>query len=111
MNTINFDQLYQSLLTGAESIAKTSFLQYFNQAKSDGTATLESMKDNLQLWTTAVQTGAMTAEDLSYLVKEQADLDKMIALKQAGLAEVQLDAFKNALVNLVIGTIASVIKV
>jgi hypothetical protein len=111
MNTINFDQLFQTLQTGVESIAKESFQNYYNQAKADGQSARDSMKTNLQNWTAEVGNGALTAEDLEFLLKEEDALDEMIALKQAGLGQVQLDKFKNALISLVVNTLTGLIKV
>jgi len=111
MSTINFDQLFQTLETGVASIAKQSFQDYYDAAKADGQSALENMKTNLQNWTTEVESGALTAEDLEFLLKEEADLDEMTALKQAGLAEVQIDKFKDALISLVVNTLTGFIKV
>jgi hypothetical protein len=111
MGNINFDELYQQLQTNVISIAKASFQSYFDQAKSDGQFALENMKENLQNWTAEVQSGALTTDDLAFLLKSEESLDEMTALKQAGLAEVQIDKFKGAIINLVIGTITNLIKV
>jgi hypothetical protein len=111
MSTINFDQLFQTLETGVVSIAKESFQNYYNQAKADGQSALDSMKTNLQNWTAEVENGALTAEDLEFLLKEEGSLDEMIALKQAGLAEVQVDKFKAAIISLVVNTLTGLIKV
>ena len=111
MNTINFDQLFQTLETGVATIAKESFQNYYDQAKADGQSALVSMKTNLQNWTAEVENGALTTEDLEFLLKEEGALDEMIALKQAGLVEVQLDKFKAALISLVMNTLTGLIKV
>ncbi|UOE46237.1 hypothetical protein MTO98_17700 [Mucilaginibacter sp. SMC90] len=111
MSNINFDELYQQLQTNVISIAKASFQSYFDQAKSDGELALENMKENLQTWTAEVQNGSLTTDDLAFLLKGEEGLNEMLALKQAGLAEVQIDRFKQAIINLVVGTVTSLIKV
>src|ERR1700712_4876840 len=111
MTTINFDQLFQDLKTGAVTLAKTSLDNYVEQAKADGEAALDAMKANLSHWTQEVENGAMTVDDLEFLLQEEAALDEMTALKQAGLAEVRIDQFKNALINLVLGTVTGLIKI
>lgn len=111
MNTINFDQLYQQLQTNVITIAKASFQAYFDQAKADGQLALENMKENLQTWTAEVLSGALTTDDLVFLLKSEESLNEMTALKQAGLAEVQIDKFKGAIINLVVGMITSLIKI
>jgi hypothetical protein len=111
MSTINFNEIFQSLLTGVESIAQDSLQNYYQAAKADGEDALESMKANLERWTQEVASGSLTADDLGYLLKEEAALDEMTALKQAGLADVRLDQFKDSLIGLVINTITAVLKV
>ena len=109
--TNNFDQLLQSLESGVESIAKTSLEDYLNEAKQDGENAINGMKANIQQWATEVENGSLTYEDLAFLIKGDEALDEMTALKEAGLSEIRLDEFKNSIVNLVMGTVFSFIKV
>lgn len=109
--TINIDQLVQSLESGVDTLAKSTLEDYVSQAKTDGESAISDIKANLQKWTAEVETGALTAEDLAFLLKEQAALDEMTALKQAGLAEVRIDQFKSGLVNMITNTIFSLTKI
>src|ERR1700754_2614868 len=111
MTTINFDQLFQDLKTGAITLAKTSLDNYVEQAKSDGQAALDAMKTNLTHWTQEVENGALTMDDLKFLLQEDAALTEMTALKQAGLAEVRIDKFKDDVINLVLGAVIDLIKI
>src|SRR4051794_18876368 len=103
MTTINFDQFFQDLKTGVVTLAKASLDNYVEAAKTDGQAALDNMKTNLSHWTQEVENGALTVDDLEFLLQENAALDEMTALKEAGLAEVRIDAFKNDVINLVLG--------
>ncbi|HEX5153416.1 MAG TPA: hypothetical protein VFW07_18330 [Parafilimonas sp.] len=109
--TVNIETLTQQLETGVDSLAKSTLQDYLTQAKTDGQAAIDEMKANLQKWTLEVESGALTADDLAFLIKEQSALDEMTALKQAGLAEVKVDEFKSNLVSMVTNTIFSFIKV
>ncbi len=111
MSTINFDQLFESLKNGVESVAKDSFQDYYSQAKADGQSALKSLKGNLQQWTLEVENGDMSTDDLVFLLKGEEALNEMIALKQAGLASVHIDQFKNGLVNMIISTLTGFVKV
>ena len=111
MSTFNFDALYESLKDGVISTAKQTVDNYVTQAESDGQQVLQSLKDDLQRWTQELENKQLTLDDFTYLLQEEKDLDEMVALKQAGLAEVQIDEFKNALVNMIVGTVTSFIKV
>lgn len=109
--TINIDQLVQALESGVESLAKSTLNDYVDQAKTDGEAAIDEMKANLQKWTLELESGALTADDLAFLIKEQSALDEMTTLKQAGLAEVKVDQFKSDLINMITNTIFSFIKI
>lgn len=108
MSTLNADQFFQTLETGVESLAKESFQDYLSHAETDGQALIASMKVNLQNWAQEVENGSMTTEDLEFLLQGQIALNSMVALKQAGLAEVRLDQFKSGLVNMILGSITKV---
>lgn len=111
MSNINFNDFFQNIESGVEGLAKTSLHDYLAEAKTDGKAIMDEMKDELQQWAAEVEEGALTPEDLSFLVKEQADLSEMTALKEAGLAEVRIDEFKIGVVNVITGAVAGLVKV
>ena len=111
MSTINFDEIYQSLKNGVVTVAKDNLQEYENAAKADGQAALSDMKTSLQQWAIEVENGSMTKEDLQFLLQGEESLDEMRALKEAGLAAVRIDKFRNGLVNMVIGTLTSLVKV
>lgn len=111
MSTINFNQLFQSIESGVEGLAKTSLHDYLAQAKTDGTAIVDEMKEELQQWAAEVEEGTLTTDDVSFLVKEQAALSEMTALKEAGLAAVRIDEFRAGIINVVTGAVAGLVKV
>lgn len=111
MNAIHFDQIYRLLKKNVALVAENTVHDYVSEAKKDGQQVLENMKDNLQHWTQEVENGAMTAEDLRFLLNSEAGLDEMIALKEAGLAAVHADKFKDGLINMIIGTVTSAVKI
>ena len=111
MSTINFNQFYQNIESGVETLAKSSLHDYLNQAKTDGKAIIDGMKANLQQWAVEAEEGALTAEDMGFLVKEQAALAEMTSLKEAGLAAVRIDQFKTGITKVVTGAVAGLIKI
>ena len=111
MTTIDFDQIFQNLEKGVESVAKDSVKNYVSQAKTDGKMVLNSLKTDLQRWAVEVENGAMNKEDLEFLLQGEEALDELVTLKEAGLAAVQIDKFKNGLINMIIGTITGMVKV
>ncbi|MBG9376926.1 hypothetical protein I5907_11805 [Panacibacter sp. DH6] len=111
MSVINIDQLIQALESGVDTLAKTTLQDYVSQAKADGENAIGSLKSNLQQWTLELESGALKADDIAFLLKEEAALDEMTALKQAGLAEIRIDQFKTNLITMITNTIFSFIKV
>ena len=111
MSVINFDDLYKQLSSGVESIAKDSLKDYEKEAKADGQQALSETRLNLQQWAKDLETGAITKEDMEDLLQEDEALAKMTALKQAGLAQVHIDEFRNSVINMIVGTITGLVKV
>jgi predicted Ser/Thr protein kinase len=111
MSAINFEGIFKELESKVESIAKDSLKDYEQQAKADGQTALNNAKENLQQWIKELETGSITREDLGDLLQEEEALTKMIALKQAGLAEVRVDKFRNDVINMIVSTVTGLVKV
>ncbi len=111
MSTINFDELYTELANGVETVAKNTLQDYEKEAKTDGINAIDNIKNSLQHWTEEVENGAMNTDDLAFLLKSEEGLAEMITLKQAGLAEVHIDEFRNGLINMILSTLTGLIKV
>lgn len=106
---INFKTVLATLKQGIADLAGSTLKQYIAAATADGQAILNELSDDLKTWTKQLASGAISKDDFSDLVLGQADEIKMIALKQAGLAEVAVDQFKSGVFNLIINTIVGLI--
>lgn len=111
MSNFNVNDLIQSLETNIETIAKTSLQGYESAAKADAINVVNDLKTSIEAWAAEVETGALTKTDVEYLLKEQASLDEMTALKQAGLAQIRIDTFRNDVINSIISTIFNLVKI
>ena len=111
MAAINFDDLFEELTTGVETIAKDSLKNFEQEAAADGKQALDDIKINLQQWTKELETGSITGEDMGCLLREEEALTKMRALKQNGLAAIHIDEFRNNIINMVVGKVTGLIKV
>ena len=111
MSSINFDQLYEALKSGVASLAQSTLQQYLDAAKADGQQVLNGVRSGLETWSAEVAEGVMTYEDLGFLLKAEASLTEMTALKEAGLAQVRIDQFKAGVIDLVIEAVTGIIKV
>lgn len=108
---VDFKTILEQLKKNVEDLAERTLKHYAGKAKDDGKKMLNDMKEKLERWTKLLIDGKLTTEDFEWLVNSQKDLIQMNALKQAGLAAIRIDQFKASLLNLVVDTVFSVIKI
>lgn len=109
MATENFQQIFEGLKNEAAKLALSTFKEYKDAAKADAVQLIEDLKGDIENWTVEVSEGKLSKNDLEFLVLAQKELIEMNALKQAGLALIKADEFKNSLLNLVTNTIIGLI--
>jgi hypothetical protein len=86
----------------AVALAKKLFLQYTQQAIHDVKDYLETAKADLKRWTDELARHQIDKDEFRSLVRGQIDVREMRALKQAGLAQVQIDRFTDGLLDIVV---------
>lgn len=111
MASPDFPQIFEQLKKDVVALAELTVKGYVKQAKDDGKKMLTQMKENLQRWTLQLSKGELTTQDFEWLVYSQKDLLLLEGLKQAGLASIRAEHFKNSVLNLVIDTIFNIIKI
>ena len=102
MANIDIGSIVKSVEDQSKALAEKLFKQYTHQAVSDVKDFLERSKDDLKRWVEELARGDMDKDEFQSLVKGQADLAEMRALKQAGLAAVQIDTFTNGVLDIVV---------
>jgi len=102
MAEIDIDSIFKSVENQAKALAEKMFKQYTHQAVSDVNDFIQTSRDNLKRWIEELARGEIDKEEFESLVKGQADLAEMHALKQAGLAAVQIESFVNGVLDIVI---------
>lgn len=100
-----FPEILDEIRAGVTTLAVATVGRYVNDAVADADEFLESTKGKLERWTTLLADGELTTEDFEWLVRSQAALAQMRALKQSGLALVRVDEFRSSLLNLVTDTV------
>ena len=108
---VDFETIFKSLKEGITGLAKDTVKKFTTQAKADGLELLESMKEKLERWTRMLIAGDLTTEDFEFLVNSQKDIVAMNALKQAGLAAIRIDQFRNSVLNLIVDSVFNIIKI
>ncbi len=109
MPQINFNNVLTQLESGLTNLAKNTLSDYLTAAEADGKKMLTSLTTDLQNWTNELANGDITASNLVYLITAKKDLIIIDALKQAGLAEIKIDQFKNSVIQLITSTIIGLI--
>jgi hypothetical protein len=109
MEQASIDQIGSTIINGIADLAKRSFGSYLSEARQCGVETLQAMKVELERWTQELKSGKIDPDDLEDLVAGREDLIKLDALKQAGIAAIELDKLKAGIVNLVTKTLLAAI--
>jgi len=109
MADIDFKDILEKLKDEAVSLAVATFKKYRDEAKADALKLLDDIKDSLQTWTIQLAEGKLSKDDFEFLVLAQKELIEMNALRQAGLALIRANEFKNSLLSLVTKTITGLL--
>ncbi len=109
MATIDFESLLKNLKDNIGSLAVSTVKEYADQAKTDGLNMIETLKTDIQNWSQQVIEGKLSKDDLEFLVMSKKELIQMNALKQAGLALVKIDEFKNGVLTLIVNGLIALI--
>lgn len=108
---MDFNAIFEQLKSDVIDLAKLTLKNYTDEAKNDGLSFLEGSKDKLKKWTELLAEGKLSIDEFEWLVQSQKDLAHMKLLYQKGLAEIRVDQFRNALVNLVIDSILNMVPI
>ena len=101
MGSIDFN----ALLAGVTSLASSNLKDYLNEATADGQKLLESLKVDIQTWNNELVEGKISTTDLEFLIMAKKEEMEMEGLKQAGVAEIRIDQFKNGILKLIVKTL------
>lgn len=65
----------------------------------------QDTRKELLRWQELAASGTIEKEDLRWLVQSRADLARMTALKEAGLAQVRIDELRGRIARIIAGTV------
>ncbi|HEU4554381.1 MAG TPA: hypothetical protein VFS25_16155 [Chitinophaga sp.] len=108
---MDFSAILDKLITDIAALAKSTVKNYATAAVTDAKQFIQESEDKLKRWTLLLANKQLTTEDFEWLVMSQKDLAKMEALKQSGLAMARIDAFRLSMLNLIIDTVFSAVKI
>ena len=102
MANIDVGSILKLVENQSKALAEKLFRQYTHQAVSDVRDFLQKSAGDLKRWVEELARGEMDKDEFESLVKGQADVAEMRALKQAGLAAVQIDTFTNGVLDIIV---------
>jgi hypothetical protein len=106
---ININDILKSVEDQTKALAQQQFKQYTQQALGDVKSSLQDAKEDLKRWIEELARGEIDKDEFESLVQGQIDVAKMQALKQAGLAQVQIERFVNGVIDIVVNAAFSAI--
>ena len=98
----NIDTILKSVEDQSKALAEKLFKQYTHQAVSDVRDFLQKSAGDLKRWVEELACDDLDKDEFESLIKGQADVAEMRALKQAGLAAVQIDTFTNGVLDIIV---------
>ena len=102
MAKIDINGILKNVEDQTKALAQKQIKDYSQQALTDVKSSLEDAKADLQRWVEELATSKIDKDEFESLVQGQLDVGKMQALKQAGLAEVQIESFVNGVIDIVV---------
>ena len=99
-----FKEFLDILKDETEKVVRAEWQDCKEAALRDGGAFVEKTKADLERWTALLALGSLSREDFEWLLKGKKDLAELEALKQAGLAQVRLDRFRDSILGVVTQT-------
>jgi len=106
---LNFDAFFKNIKTEVISLAQESLKDSITEAKTDGVAALNTMKENIKKWSLQVVNKEISIEDFDFQIQTQKEEMEMVALKEAGLKEIELDKFKNGIVSIIVNKVSGLV--
>ena len=103
------DAFLDALKDEITDLAETHLEELQEAAREDGVAFLNQTQDDLKRWGRLMAQGELSREEFESLVRGQKDLAEMEALKQAGLAAVRAEQFRDALLDRIVGTASRIL--
>lgn len=97
-----FDDFVDAVKVGAKDLAKETFDGFQNEAENDAQAFIDKSKEDLERWVRALADGELTEQDFRDLLDAKKALAEIHALRQAGVAQTQLERFRTGLIDLAV---------
>ncbi len=99
---MDFDQIKNDIFGQVAALAKTILGDRKDEIVNETKAFLEESEAEIKAWTEAFVSLKIPKNEYEMLVKTRIDLLKMKALTQAGMTLIQLDNFRQGVLDIVV---------
>lgn len=106
---INTENILKSIEEQSRSLAEKLFKQYTHNALSDLKEFLRKSRADLERWARELARRDIDRNEFKSLAQGQIDVAEMRALKQAGLAQVQIDIFTSGVLDIIVSAVFAAI--
>ena len=93
----SFEAFYDIYIAGLDQMTEEEWEDCRDACRKAGTAFAEQSRVKISRWTTQLESGALSKDDLEWLVGGLEDLADLEALKNAGLSAVRREKFRKSL--------------
>jgi hypothetical protein len=111
MDKIDMNGFLKGVESQVKTLAQQQLKQGTQQVLDAVKSSLQDGKDDYQRWIGELASGDIDKDGFESLVRGQLDLAKMEALKQAGLAAVQVQSFVNGVIDIVVNAAFAAVKI
>lgn len=101
--------ILQSIEKGVPELAKSCLGGFAEEAAQSIKSCVSSNTEKMTVWLAQLSNGSLSKDDFKFLIQSNLDLSVMEALKDKGIAEIQLDNLKKGVIGLVEKAILSAI--
>ena len=98
----DFDDFLAQLKKELSALAKSEVAGHVNAFLTDADQFVAETRSDLEMWTAELAQGQMTPEGFELAVRGKAEVLKLRALTEAGLAAVKIDRLKAAILDRVV---------
>lgn len=103
------DAILESIEAQSKALAEKLFAQFSQQAIADTQDFLATSREDIERWTGELARGEIDEDDLESLIRAERDVAEMRALKQAGLAQVNIDTFTKGVLDIAVNAIVAAV--
>jgi hypothetical protein len=96
-----FSSFENSVISGVKDLATGALKDFLVDAQNDAKGFLKMSEEDLKRWTDELASQKLDKDEFADLVDGEGDLAQLDALTQLGIAEADLQRFRDGLINLV----------